>query len=451
MTRQTNAERRREVARCDQGADWFPARAARLPWVLLFGIASLLPLALSSCSRDGGSSGQDGGQDGSPIDSATLVDGATGAPDGATGAPDSATGTPDGATGAPDAATGGDSGSTGSAVGAVYTQSNDTAANRVYAYARAADGSLTALGTYDTGGKGAGDDLGDQGALAYDRAQNRIFVVNAGDHTISMMAVNGTGSLSQVTHVGSGGIRPISITYSGDIVYVLNAGDASNASNIAGFQVSGSTLTAIGTAQALSATNPNPAQIQFSPDGKFLVVTEKMSRNIDTYSVSSAGVATGLKTIAGAARSPFGFDFTANGYLVVSYENGGTTGSATNSSYRLGTDGTLTLIGSVASNQTSSCWVATAGNYAYVANTKSANVSAYSVGSDGTLTLIAGAAGRTGNGAVDLATTSTNDFLYVLANRSNSITVFQINMDGTLTSRSTVSNLPAFAEGLVAR
>lgn len=426
MTRQTNTERARGVARYDQGTDGLSARPIRLPFVFLLGIASLLPPAVSSCSSDGGSSGQDGG----PPDSATPVDGSTGSPDGVTG---------------------GDGGATGSAVGAVYTISNDTAANLVYAYARAADGRLTALGTYDTGGKGAGADLGDQGALAYDRAQNRIFVVNAGDHTISMMAVNGDGSLSQVARVGSGGTRPISITYYGDIVYVLNAGDASNASNISGFQVSGITLTAIGTAQSLSAANPNPAQIQFSPDGKFLVVTEKMTRSIDTFSVSSAGIASGLKTITGAARSPFGFDFTANGYLVVSYENGGTTGSATNSSYRLGTDGTLTLIGSVASNQTSSCWVATAGNYAYVANTKSANVSAYNVGADGTLTLIAGAAGSTGNGAVDLTTTSTNDYLYVLANRSNTITVLQINADGTLTNRSTLSNVPINAEGLVAR
>ncbi|HEX2570513.1 MAG TPA: beta-propeller fold lactonase family protein [Polyangia bacterium] len=433
MTRKMGVEQAREMAWHGQRSGGSPVGAA---FVFILGLA-LLPPALSACGN-GGSSGPDGGG----ADLATAVDSATGTPDSAT-AVDSATGTPD-------SATGGDSGSTGSVANAVYTISNDTTDNRVYAYTRAADGSLTALNSYSTGGRGTGSDLGDQGALAYDLANNRIFIVNAGDNSISMMAVNGDGSLTQVAHVGSGGVRPISITFYGDIVYALNAGDASNAGNISGFQVAGSTLTAVGTAQALSAASPNPAQIEFSRDGKFLVVTEK-SGKIDTYAVSSAGVASGLKTIAGATRSPFGFEFTATGYLVVSYENGGTTGSATNSSYRLGTDGTLTLINSVPSNQTSSCWVATAGNYAYVANTKSANVSAYSVGSDGTLTLIAGAAGTTGNGAVDLVASSTNDYLYVLANMSHTITVLQINSNGTLTNRSTLSNLPTHAMGLVAR
>jgi len=345
-----------------------------------------------------------------------------------------------------------DSGSA-AAVGTVYTLSNETAANLIYAYSRAADGTLTALGSYATGGKGTGADLGDQGALAYDATNKRIFAVNAGDSTISVMTVNSDGSLTKLTSAGSGGIRPVSITYYGNFVYVLNAGDNANPGNIAGFQLAGSALTSVGATQPLSAATPNIAlgQIEFSRDGKFLAVTEKSTNKIDTYVVSAAGVASPPKTLTADGKSPFGFEFSPSGYLIVSNENGGTNGSASSTSYSLAADGTLSLIGSVASGQTSSCWVAVAGTYAYVSNTKSNNVSAYSVAADGKLTLLSAIAGTTGNGAVDLATSSSNDFLFVLAMMTHSITGFKIGADGTLTGKTTLSNVPTHAQGLVVR
>jgi len=375
----------------------------------------------------------------------------------------SAAGSPDGGT-KTDSGTSADSGTSvdlgttadsgaAAAVGTVYTMSNDTAANLIYAYSRAADGTLTALGSYATGGKGTGADLGDQGALAYDATNKRIFAVNAGDSTISMMTVNGDGSLNKVTSIAAGGVKPVSVTYYGNYVYVLNAGDSANPGNISGFQVAASTLTPLGATQPLSAATPNIAlgQIEFSRDGKFLVVTEKSTNKIDTYVVSAAGVASAPKSLTADGRSPFGFEFSSTGYVIVSNENGGTNGSASSTSYSLAADGTLSLIGSVASGQTSSCWVAVAGSYAYVSNTKSANVSSYSVAADGKLTLLAAIAGTTGNGAVDLAATSSNDFLFVLASMTHSITGFKINADGTLAGKTTLSNVPTHAQGLVVR
>lgn len=400
-------------------------RITRLRSVLGIGVVSLCSF-LSSCAP-GAASGADGGTQ--QRDSGTKTDGGT--------TTDAAT-TTDGAAAA--------------AVGGVYTISNDTAGNLVYAYARAADGTLTSLGSYSTGGKGTGADLGDQGALALDLANKRVFVVNAGDSTISMMSLNGDGSLTKVATVAAGGVKPVSITYYGNYVYVLNAGDNANAGNITGFQVSGNTLTALGATQPLSSTAPNIAlgQIEFSRDGKVLVVTEKSTNKLDSYAVSAAGIASPPKTVAADGKSPFGFEFSSNGYLIVSNENGGTNGSAASTSYAVATDGTLSLVGTVTTGQTSSCWVAVAGNYAYVSNTKSANVSAYSVGADGKLALIAGNAGATGNGAVDLAVSSTNDYLYVLASMSHTVTIFKINTGGTLTSKATLSNLPTHAQGLVA-
>ncbi len=47
----------------------------------------------------------------------------------------------------------------------MYTLTNSAAGNAVLAFARAADGTLTAQGTYATGGLGSGAALGSQGAV----------------------------------------------------------------------------------------------------------------------------------------------------------------------------------------------------------------------------------------------------------------------------------------------
>lgn len=39
----------------------------------------------------------------------------------------------------------------------------------------------------------------------------------------------------------------------------------------------------------LSATNTGPSSLAFSPDGRFLLVTEKVTNNIDMFPVNSDG------------------------------------------------------------------------------------------------------------------------------------------------------------------
>jgi hypothetical protein len=73
---------------------------------------------------------------------------------------------------------------------AVYTLTNASAGNDVAAYTRASNGNLTRKGEYTTGGNGAGAGLGSQGALVYDSAMQRFFAVNAGDNTVSMLAID---------------------------------------------------------------------------------------------------------------------------------------------------------------------------------------------------------------------------------------------------------------------
>ena len=57
-------------------------------------------------------------------------------------------------------------GSAQASTGALYTETNAPTGNAVHRLDRAADGSLTVVATYRTGGLGSGAGLGSQGAVA---------------------------------------------------------------------------------------------------------------------------------------------------------------------------------------------------------------------------------------------------------------------------------------------
>ena len=322
--------------------------------------------------------------------------------------------------------------------GAVYTQSNDPTENQLFVFDRAADGSLTPRDVVSTGGRGTGASLGDQGALAYSADKNVLFAVNAGDNSISEFELHADGNVTLMSKVDAGGVDPISVTVNGDFVYVLDAGDSSNAATIAGFEIADAGLSPLaGSKQALSAASPGPAQISFSPDGKVLVVTEKGTNKIDSFVVSN-GVAAAAMVRDSVGVTPYGFAWTAGGQLVVSEAAGGADGASTASSYAVSTsDGMLTPVSvAVASSQSAACWAAVAGSHLYVANAKSNDLSSYQIGSSGGLALVGnGNAGATGKGPVDVAATAKGDFVYVLDGADAALTTFAVASDGSLTKK----------------
>src|SRR5438045_3970400 len=83
------------------------------------------------------------------------------------------------------------------------------------------------------------------------------------------------------------------------------------------------------------------AQISFSPDGRTLVVTERGTNSISSFSVDERGYADGPETIASAGATPYGFDFTAAGTVVVTEAFGGEIGRAAASSYSITGPGRL--------------------------------------------------------------------------------------------------------------
>src|SRR2546427_6208580 len=113
----------------------------------------------------------------------------------------------------------------------VYVQTNEPGANKVLAFARGADGELSARGAFETGGAGDGvPHLTSQGSVVLTGDGRHLLVTNAGSDDLSLLAVGDDG-LALVQTVATGGAAPKSVAEHDGLVYVLNAG----APSLAGF------------------------------------------------------------------------------------------------------------------------------------------------------------------------------------------------------------------------
>jgi 6-phosphogluconolactonase len=342
----------------------------------------------------------------------------------------------------------------GGNAGAVYVSTNSPAGNEVLVFPRARDGSLGAPTAFATGGLGTGGGLDNQGAVVLSADNGRLFVVNAGSNEVSVFAVRHTG-LELLDRVASGGIRPVSVTVHRRLVYVLNAGGTGN---ITGFRLNDNgKLHPIGNStRPLSSAAAGAAQVEFSPEGGVLVVTEKMTNKISTYTVGASGRATGPNVQQSEGDTPFGFAFSRAGTLVVSEAFGGAPDASALSSYNVSAGGSLSVISaSVGTTETAACWVVITrnGRFAYTSNTGSNTISGYGLSRAGELTLLDanGVTATTGSGPIDLALTKDSRFLYSLDDGSHAISAFRVEDDGSLTPVPGASGLPAGANGLAAR
>ena len=341
--------------------------------------------------------------------------------------------------------------------GAVYTMSNDAAANEILAYSRTAHGQLAPAGVYATGGAGSGGGLGSQGSLVLTDNGRWLLAANAGSSDISVFAVTPRGL--ELTDVEpSGGIAPTSVAIDGNLVYVLNT---DGAGAIQGFVLDNrGDLTPIAdSARPLSgAAMTAAAQVGFSPDGSTLVVTERATNLIDTYMVMPGGTTVGPFVTDSAGETPFGFDFTSNGRLLVSEAFGGADDASAASSYNLLMGALGVISASVPTTETAACWLVVSQNsrFAYTTNTRSDSVSGYAVDpSTGALSLLDddGVTGETGDGSrpIDAAFSGGGRYLYTLNGGNDTISVFRADgATGALTHVQTIDGLPEFSVGLAA-
>jgi 6-phosphogluconolactonase (cycloisomerase 2 family) len=340
--------------------------------------------------------------------------------------------------------------------GKVYVLTNQLSGNGVAVFDRLADGTLSEPTVVATGGQGIGTGIASQGSVILSEDGEWLLAVNAGSDEVSVFAV-GEDGLELTSKVDSGGVRPNSIAIYDDLVYVLNAGASGN---ITGFRLSddGELMHIAGSTRHVSnlglAAAPLPAQISFDPKGQMLVVTERESNMIVTYQVGKDGLAYGPTAQMSAGMTPYGFAFTPKGTLVVSEAFGGEDNASAVSSYSIITDTFVAVSASVPTEQTAACWliVSKNGKFAYSANAASSSISSYTIGTDGSLTLLESIAGPTGDetGPLDMSMSEDGKYLYALSARSQNIIAFEVQADGSLESLGAFGGLPAGSYGLAA-
>jgi 6-phosphogluconolactonase (cycloisomerase 2 family) len=379
--------------------------------------------------------------------------------------------------------------------GAVFVHSNDKQQNMVVAYARAADGTLHEVGRYPTGGQGSGsiEDISDSLIIASPDgtvspqhvSDNPEFLIapnlHSGSVTVFRIKSNG---LELTSTTVTGGLKPISLTVSHGLLYVLQSGETTDQfltgplsaiencttgtlPSITGFRLSGDgKLTAIpGSTRLLSGVqNSGCAQIGFTPDGKHLYATERIANKVDhatgnnlgaivSWGVHSDGTVDVDPTInTPAGDGPFGFTFSKDSSTMYAVNQNGATNNPNGGqvrSYSVDPDtGTLAPLGAgpVPTHGTDSCWIAVTDDQklAFVSSPPApSGIASYKVNKDGSMTLLyPQATSQDGNsaegnhlaqGTFDVALSHDNQYLYAMNGIEGDVSTFKVNGNGSLT------------------
>ena len=350
--------------------------------------------------------------------------------------------------------------------GAVFTMTNAVTAtkvgsttvytpapNAVIMFSRDAHGALTLVGSFATGGDGGlrsgpPDPLKSQGSLMLTQNGKWLLAVNAGSNSVSVFQVKNNG-LTLTDTESSGGSFPVSLTISGNEVFVLNGGTP----NISGFNLSNSgKITAIsGSTIALPSTGTSASylytQIGFDNSGKWLAVSDLGDNMILTYAVNS-GVPSDLQTFASSQPAPFGFIFDArNNLLSVQAANSAV------SSYSISHGGMLSpIVEAFNPTSVSACWIVEdQTDDLYTTNPGTNNISSYEDSSNSGNVGWLNASAATGITTIDEGITNDGGFLYALA-PGVGIDGYRISGDGTLKMVGTfpAAGITGVSQGLAA-
>jgi 6-phosphogluconolactonase (cycloisomerase 2 family) len=333
----------------------------------------------------------------------------------------------------------------GSKQPAVYVQTNEADENRVLAFRREANGSLSPLGAYGTGGAGDGEPhLTSQGSVVLAGDGSHLLVTNAGSGDLSVFAVGPEG-LSMVEKVATGP-APKSVAERNGIVYVLNTGGPS----LFGLQLAD--LAPIGTYELEAGSDP--AQVGFTPDGSRLLVTARGADAIVQYDVDEVGGLGEARVTASVGTTPYGFAI-AGDTLVVTEAFGAEKGKAAASSYRLRGGEAMPVSRSVGNGRSEICWavVTDDGRFAFTTNFADGAVSRYAIGGDGSITLEDATAGVAVEGRPGLRDEGLSDdgrFLYAVDVDAGRVFGWAVDNGGRLEPVGSWEGLPATAAGLAA-
>jgi 6-phosphogluconolactonase len=339
---------------------------------------------------------------------------------------------------------------TGPGAGFVYVQTNEPERNRVLAFRRTGEGTLTPAGGHDTGGVGDGKPhLTSQGSVVLTGDGRYLLVTNAASGDLSVFAVGPDGlTLLETVRTGR---APKSAAEHAGLVYVLNTGEPS----LAGFRLNGAQVQPLaGSARELAA-GTDPAQVGFSPDGATLVVTQRGTNAIAVYPVAETGQLGQPLVQPSPGPTPYGFAFTGRGGLVVTEAFGAQAGKAAVSSYRITDDGAAPVSRSVGNGRSEICWAVVThdGRYAFTTNFADGAVSRYSIGDGGSIALDEAAAGLAVDGQTGLRDEDLSGdgrFLYAIDADHQRVFGWAVGAGGSLSPAGSWEGLPATVAGLAA-
>lgn len=334
---------------------------------------------------------------------------------------------------------------------AVFVMTNNADDNEVVAYERTTYGTLQAPHRYSTGGRGSGgtvDPLGSQGSLTLSDDGTLLFAANAGSGSLSVFRVLGARLLLS-DREPSGGSEPNAVAQHGKLVYVLNT---AGSSSVVGFRLADGKLARIADSlRFLSGNFTESASLAFTPDGGFLVATERATNKIDVFRVQADGRLAAITVNSSAGPGAFSVVTTRSGVVLVSETGAGGPASSAISSYRIATDGTLQPVSvSIPTLGAANCWnvLTPDGRFVYASNAGTSSIAGFAVAASGALTPVGSTVVGTnpaGSANLDITISVDGRFLYSLNAASGAIGMFAINQDGSLVNLGVRTGLPAAA------
>ena len=334
--------------------------------------------------------------------------------------------------------------------GYVYTINNDIQQNGVAVFARHVDGTLTPVGAspFPTGGKGlGGGDIDQQGAIRVHG--DYVLAVNPGSDSVAVFRKGEHGALMAVTGspFPSGGSAPISLTVSGDLVYVANQAppfaNPAGAPNLMGFRIdSNGKLTPIANSMITFPKGHGAAQVEFGPGGETVAVTsgfqDEATSRVHGFKVQADGTlkeGPGSPAHATNASGDVGFSWNPEGTRVYVSNFRGNAVTVFDIDKQTGA---IRQVGATYPTQGSAaCWTAISsdGQTLYVANYVSNSITAFTVHPNGKLTLFGTTKrrGATTPDTKDLVIEKDGKYLYAIASGARAIAVFSIGPDSALT------------------
>lgn len=359
---------------------------------------------------------------------------------------------------APSGAAPGDAGGSGDA-GAVFSMTNNPAGNTITRFVRSADGTLEEDGSFPTGGMGTGtpEDSANGLILANvdgevsptrTRGADRFLIaLNGGSNTISVFR-NDPDGLELVDTEDSNGDRPISITVSRGVAYVLNGGGPMCSGSFGGpleqnvtgftFDARGDLTPIPGSSRALSGgPGSGCTQVAFDKTGEVLIVDEQQADIISTYLRNNDGTVGDAMPQQTTGNGPFGLNFTQRNQLLTTENFAAAPGQGALASYAIDErTGTLTpLSESVKNGQSDTCWVVITNDNRYAFTSSfgdDGGISSYRVLPDGDLELLNTQAATVGTGSSDATLSRDSRFLYVKNSLEGTVTTFRVLDDGAL-------------------